>query len=256
MKKNQNENYFELFFNLKLFKGKNFLKLRNEFSSFILFLVGSFFVLYFLSYIFYQNIFNFFFNPLIKINVKFFHLNLFDLFFLKMNICLYSALFFWLPILFFQLNKFIFNIFKEREKFILKIIILFFLLNFYLSFFLVYKFEIEFFLQYIIQISKDSELYLNYNLYINQFIFIVFLNILFFSIPFFFYLLLYLKIFNKNNLIKIRKHTYFLMFVISAFFTPPDILYQVILGFILCIIYEIFIIFVSFSEKKDKLNKK
>lgn len=244
----------EEFFNKNFTKNKNFKRLKKEIIQKSIHIITFFILSFGLSYLFYENIINFLIKVLKDNSVKLFHLSLFEVFFLRINISLYSAVFFSTPITLYIIFKFIKDILKNIEKKAFSIFIFSFCLIFYLSFFLVYYIEIPFLIKYILLSNYTKELYINLTLFINQFIFIIFINILLMFIPLIFYIIYKFKLIKYKFLRKNRKIFYFLSFLISAFFTPPDIIYQLILGFIFCILFEILTYLVKKQELKSKSN--
>jgi sec-independent protein translocase protein TatC len=57
-------------------------------------------------------------------------------------------------------------------------------------------------------------------------------------------------------LIKIRKYAYFVLLVIAALITPPDILSQIMVTLPLLVLYEISIIISKFAYKKAQASQK
>lgn len=192
-------------------------------------------------------LFFFFFKPLLSsnsfFNWEFFYANPLELF---VNSCFVSFIIsFFFCIFFFISNAvfFLVNSCTKQEFFSFFILIAFSYLSFIICFFICFNyilpniwkfisfFEInDSFISYVFLPSIQSYIRLCFVVYI--------ILVFCFQIPFFFICFTHSFI-SLGFIFNSRKVYYFLFFLISTFFSPPDVFTQVIVGIILCFIFEV-----------------
>lgn len=198
-------------------------------------------------------VFNVLARPIIKISIfhefKFIYTKLTEAFFTEVKISFSFAFFVLLPVILIQLYKFIIPGLYFSEKkillflsalsmflFVFAVLIVYFIVipimwNFFLAFQNFDKLQgVEIILE--AKISEYIDLILNF----------MQLFVIAFQMPIVLFMLIKFGIVKITLLIKFRKHSIIIIFVLAALLTPPDVFSQVILASFMLLLYEIIII--------------
>ncbi|KAF8818132.1 twin-arginine translocase subunit TatC [Rickettsia endosymbiont of Cardiosporidium cionae] len=223
----------------------------------------TFFVLAFLvSYCYKYEIYNFILQPLVKVNNgefrKIIYTDLTEAFFsyLKLSAC--SALIFSIPVINWQLYRFILpgllNFERKIAVFLLTIAPILFLLGFVFVYYYAMPNAWNFFISF--EHAKNTVVPLMLEAKISEYInltiqFIIAFGVAF-QLPIIMVILKLLNIINAASLIKHRRIAIVINFIIAAILTPPDILSQFLLAIPMISLYELSILIFKFLEKHNK----
>ncbi|GIN42332.1 twin arginine-targeting protein translocase TatC [Bacillus obstructivus] len=171
-----------------------------------------------------------------------------------MEMTLYLALVIILPVILYQLWAFISpGLYEKERKVTLSYIpaaVLLFLGGIAFSYFILFPLILKFMMQ------LSSQMNINPVIGINEyfsFLFQITLPFgLLFELPIIILFLTRLGIITPMFLAKIRKYAYFLLIVLAAFITPPDVMSQIIVAIPLMILYEISIWLSKIGYRKSK----
>ena len=98
-------------------------------------------------------------------------------------------------------------------------------------------------LQFLVQYKNPKPILINMQISISQYISMVSKMFIGFGlamqIPLLLVILVHIKVITVNNLVKFRKYSIVIIFIIAGIITPPDIPSQIIVGVILSAMYEI-----------------
>jgi sec-independent protein translocase protein TatC len=162
------------------------------------------------------------------------------------------------PVLLYQLWAFISPGLYEKERKVtlsyIPLSLFLFLSGVAFSYFVLFPFVIDFMIGFAEQLSINQVIGIN-----EYFQFLFQLTIpfgLLFQLPVIVMFLTRLGIVTPMFLIKIRKYAYFVLLVIAALITPPDILSQIMVTLPLFVLYEISIIISKFANKKAQASQK
>jgi sec-independent protein translocase protein TatC len=162
------------------------------------------------------------------------------------------------PVLLYQLWAFISPGLYEKERKVtlsyIPLSLFLFLSGVAFSYFVLFPFVIDFMIGFAEQLSINQVIGIN-----EYFQFLFQLTIpfgLLFQLPVIVMFLTRLGIVTPMFLIKIRKYAYFVLLVIAALITPPDILSQIMVTLPLFVLYEISIIISKFAYKKAQASQK
>jgi sec-independent protein translocase protein TatC len=162
------------------------------------------------------------------------------------------------PVLLYQLWAFISPGLYEKERKVtlsyIPLSLFLFLSGVAFSYFVLFPFVIDFMIGFAEQLSINQVIGIN-----EYFQFLFQLTIpfgLLFQLPVIVMFLTRLGIVTPMFLIKIRKYAYFVLLVIAALITPPDILSQIMVTLPLLVLYEISIIISKFAYKKAQASQK
>ena len=198
--------------------------------------------------------------PLLKMNYQnlnftyFIFTDMSELFFLYLELSVIISLLLLIPFLFLHLWLFLIpGLYNYEKSFLFFIFIgilsFSFIIIFSLYFFLI-PFVWSFFLSF--EIKEEGGFGVFYEAHIKDYIFflinILFLFLLGMLIPVIFIIFIYFKIIQVNILVNYRKYFIILIFLISAFITPPDVISQVAVSLPILLFYE-FIIFYELLNK-------
>lgn len=171
-----------------------------------------------------------------------------------MEMTLYLALVIILPVILYQLWAFISpGLYEKERKVTLSYIpaaVLLFLAGIAFSYFILFPLILKFMMQ------LSSQMNINPVIGINEyfsFLFQITLPFgLLFELPIIILFLTRLGIITPMFLAKIRKYAYFLLIVLAAFITPPDVMSQIVVAIPLMILYEISIWLSKIGYRKSK----
>jgi len=214
--------------------------------NFFFFLISFIYLLIICSFFSDQLIF-LYTKPLLKILKYFIYTDITEIFFLNFYISLLTSFLIYLPFLLFQIWFFFSKGLTKKENLnILKIFFFFIFFNFCIIYLICLKIIPNLWI-YFYNINSSNNYLLN--IYFepkinNYFLFFLYLYIylyLFFLYPLFIYLFIFLKIFKIKTFIYLRKLFYLQFIIIAAIISPPDIISQLFIAFILILLFEMYI---------------
>ena len=183
--------------------------------------------------------------------------SIWELFFTDIKLCLYSSFLISFPVFLYCIYKFLSPSLYKQEK---KIAISAFSMAIILSIFaiiIMYNWilprAIGFFLSQTNNIAKPM---LSISEYLTAFFGLIFAFCLVFQTPIILFVLTKLNIISIKQLKKYRKTIIVAIFIISSIITPPDISSQIFCAVLLIIIYELTLMLITITEKKENIHKK
>ena len=237
----------------------HFTELRSRLIKSIIFI----FVIFVISYIFAEYIYNFLVEPYAKavkddlISRRLIFTALHETFITYLKVAFFAAIFLGSPVLLIQIYKFIApGLYKNEKKAILPYLIftpILFLVGGLLVYYLIMPLAIKFFLSFE-SIGSDSTLPIQLEAKVNEYLSLI-MRLIFafgisFQLPILLNLLAKIGVVNSNYLKKSRRYVIVIIFSVAAILTPPDPITQIGLAIPLLLLYELSIITVKFTEKK------
>tara|TARA_E500000331_G_C17133570_1_gene659384 strand:+ start:382 stop:1056 length:675 start_codon:yes stop_codon:yes gene_type:complete len=220
------------------------------------------------SYLFAEQIYNFLVEPYANAvkddnsSRRLIFTALHETFITYLKVAFFAALFFGSPILIIQIYKFIApGLYKNEKKAILPYLIstpILFLLGGLLVYYLVMPLAIKFFLSFETVGSTTNlpiQLEAKVNEYLSLIMRLIFAFGISFQLPILLNLLARVGVVNSEYLKKRRRYVIVIIFTAAAILTPPDPITQIGLAIPLLMLYELSILTVKFTEKKDKEKK-
>ena len=242
----------------------HFIELRSRLKKSIVFIL----IIFIFSYTFADHIFNFLVDPYAnavkddEISRRLIFTALHETFITYLKVAFFAAIFFGSPILLIQIYKFIApGLYKNEKKAILPYLIstpILFLLGGLLVYYLVMPLAIKFFLSFESTGSSTTlpiQLEAKVNEYLSLIMRLIFAFGVSFQLPILLNLLARTGVVNSNYLKKTRRYVIVIIFSVAAILTPPDPITQIGLAIPLLLLYELSIITVRFTEKKN-IDKK
>ncbi|MBP7497620.1 MAG: twin-arginine translocase subunit TatC [Bacteroidales bacterium] len=176
-----------------------------------------------------------------QIPVKLMSINMTSQFAVHINISLISGFIIAMPLILYQIWKFLKPALLPKEKkYISKAVfassILFFI-GVLFSYYILVPLTVHFFSNY--QVSPVVENRINITSFISSITSVIFFTGLIFELPVITYFLVKTGILKAETLIKARKYIIILILFISAIITPPDILSQIIVSIPIFALYEL-----------------
>lgn len=166
-------------------------------------------------------------------------------FMLYISISIFSGFFFSLPVITYNILKFIKPAVKKR-KFSLFFTVLFFsIFLFSIGAFFTYSILVPISLDFLISFAKNEEIIFSINSVASLLLWSIFCIGLLFQIPIIAFFLSKIGLINAKLLSKNRRYAILSSFILAAFITPPDVISQIILGLPIIILYELCIIIVK-----------
>jgi sec-independent protein translocase protein TatC len=229
---------------------------KRVISIFVVFLI-----LFTLFYVLSSNIYEILSLPLINITngkTQFVFTGLAEGFFVKLDIAFKTAILFLIPFISYNVYKFIEPGLYKREKIIIKRILFSVPILFMLGAFFVYKLVMPNAFEFFLSFEENSDnISISFLAKMNEYISIVTSLIiafgLAFQLPVILLILVFLNILNSISLVSSRRIAIVVIFIISAFITPPDVLSQFLLAIPLMGLYEI-TIFLARKLESEKKN--
>ena len=223
------------------------------------------FIIFVLGYIFAENIYNFLVEPYAKavkddgVSRRLIFTALHETFITYLKVAFFTAIFLGSPFLLIQIYKFIApGLYKNEKKALLPYLISTPILFFFggmLVYYLVMPLAIKFFLSFESVGSNTSlpiQLEAKVNEYLSLIMRLIFAFGISFQLPILLNLLARIGVVNSDYLKKTRRYVIVIIFTLAAILTPPDPITQVGLAIPLLLLYELSIITVRFTEKKNK----
>ena len=242
----------------------HFVELRSRLIKSLLFIL----IMFVFSYLFAEQIYNFLVEPYANAvkddnsSRRLIFTALHETFITYLKVAFFAALFFGSPILIIQVYKFIApGLYKNEKKAILPYLIstpILFLLGALLVYYLVMPLAIKFFLSFETVGSTTNlpiQLEAKVNEYLSLIMRLIFAFGISFQLPILLNLLARVGVVNSEYLKKRRRYVIVIIFTAAAILTPPDPITQIGLAIPLLMLYELSILTVKFTEKKDKEKK-
>ena len=239
----------------------HFVELRSRLIKSIIFVL----LIFVISYTFAEQIYNFLVEPYANAvkddqnSRRLIFTALHETFITYLKVAFFAAIFIGSPIILIQIYKFIApGLYKNEKKAILPYLIstpILFLLGGLLVYYLVMPLAIKFFLSFESVGSTTSlpiQLEAKVNEYLSLIMRLIFAFGISFQLPILLNLLARIGVVNSNYLKKTRRYVIVIIFTVAAILTPPDPVTQIGLAIPLLLLYELSIITVKFTEKKQE----
>jgi sec-independent protein translocase protein TatC len=243
----------------------HFTELRSRLIKSIIFIL----IIFIISYTFADHIYNFLVEPYSdavkndEISRRLIFTALHETFITYLKVAFFVAIFLGSPILLIQIYKFIApGLYKNEKRAILPYLIstpILFLLGGLLVYYLVMPLAIKFFLSFETTGSSTTlpiQLEAKVNEYLSLIMRLIFAFGISFQLPILLNLLARTGVVNSSYLKKTRRYVIVIIFSVAAILTPPDPITQIGLAIPLLLLYELSIITVRFTEKKNKNKDK
>ena len=176
-----------------------------------------------------------------------------------LKVSFFAAFFFTSPYILIQLWKFIApGLYEDEKTAIMPYLVItpiLFLLGGMLVYYLIMPLAIKFFLSFEsvgLSTSLPIQLEAKVNEYLSLIMRLIFAFGISFQLPILLNLLAKIGVVNSNYLKKTRRYVIVIIFTVAAILTPPDPITQIGLAIPLLLLYELSILTVKFTEKKDK----
>ena len=239
----------------------HFVELRSRLLNSLIFI----FVIFVISYIFAEQIFNFLVEPYSRAVIdeggqrRLIFTALHETFITYIKVAFFSSIFIGSPVLLIQIYKFIApGLYKNEKKALLPYLIstpILFLLGGLLVYYLVMPLAIKFFLSFETLGSNTTlpiQLEAKVNEYLSLIMRLIFAFGISFQLPILLNLLARIGVVNSNYLKTRRRYVIVIIFAIAAILTPPDPITQVGLAIPLLLLYELSIFTVKFTERNKE----
>ena len=236
-------------------------ELRSRLLNSLIFI----FVIFVISYIFAEQIYNFLVDPYANAvketrgSRRLIFTALHETFITYIKVAFFAAIFLGSPVLLIQIYKFIApGLYKNEKKAILPYLIstpILFLFVGLLVYYLVMPLAIKFFLSFETLGSSTTlpiQLEAKVNEYLSLIMRLIFAFGISFQLPILLNLLARIGVVNSNYLKTRRRYVIVIIFAMAAILTPPDPITQVGLAIPLLLLYELSIFTVRFTEKKKE----
>ena len=243
----------------------HFVELRSRLLNSLIFI----FIVFVISYIFAEQIYNFLVDPYAKVvkdsalSRRLIFTALHETFITYIKVAFFAAIFLGSPVLLVQIYKFIApGLYKNEKKALLPYLIstqILFLLGALIVYYLVMPLAIKFFLSFE-TIGSQSNLPIQLEAKVNEYLSLI-MRLIFafgisFQLPILLNLLARIGVVNSLYLKTRRRYVVVIIFAFAALLTPPDPITQVGLAIPLLLLYELSIFTVKFTEKRKKEDLK
>tara|TARA_B100000287_G_scaffold426192_1_gene473698 strand:- start:496 stop:1257 length:762 start_codon:yes stop_codon:yes gene_type:complete len=238
----------------------HFIELRSRIINSLIFI----FIIFVIGYIFAENIYNFLVDPYAQavkddgIDRRLIFTALHETFVTYLKLAFFAAIFLGSPILLTQIWKFVApGLYKNEKKALLPYLIatpILFLLGGMLVYYLVMPLAIKFFLSFETSAQLNTlpiQLEAKVNEYLSLIMRLIFAFGLSFQLPVLLNLLARVGAIDSKYLQERRKYFIVIIFAAAAVLTPPDPITQIGLAIPLLILYELSILSVKITEKKN-----
>ena len=240
----------------------HFVELRSRLLRSIIFIL----VIFIVSYIYAEQIYNFLVEPYANAvkddqnSRRLIFTALHETFITYLKVAFFAAIFLGSPVLLIQIYKFIApGLYKNEKKALLPYLIftpVLFLFGGLLVYYLIMPLAIKFFLSFE-SIGTNTSLPIQLEAKVNEYLSLI-MRLIFafgisFQLPILLNLLAKIGVVNSNYLKKTRRYVVVIIFTVAAILTPPDPITQIGLAIPLLLLYELSILTVKFTEKKDKV---
>ena len=237
------------------------VELRSRLLNSLIFI----FIIFIISYIFAEQIYNFLVDPYAnavkdsQVSRRLIFTALHETFITYIKVAFFVAIFLGSPVLLIQIYKFIApGLYKNEKKAILPYLIftpVLFLFGGLLVYYLVMPLAIKFFLSFETIGTKTTlpiQLEAKVNEYLSLIMRLIFAFGISFQLPILLNLLARIGVVNSQYLKTRRRYVIVIIFALAAILTPPDPITQVGLAIPLLLLYELSILTVKFTEKKSE----
>ncbi len=239
----------------------HFVELRSRLLRSIIFIL----VIFIFSYIYAEHIYNFLVEPYANAvkddenSRRLIFTALHETFITYLKVAFFAAIFLGSPVLLIQIYKFIApGLYKNEKKALLPYLIftpILFLFGALLVYYLIMPLAIKFFLSFE-SIGTNTSLPIQLEAKVNEYLSLI-MRLIFafgisFQLPILLNLLAKIGVVNSSYLKKTRRYVIVIIFTVAAILTPPDPITQIGLAIPLLLLYELSILTVKFTEKKDK----
>ena len=237
------------------------VELRSRLLNSLIFI----FIIFIISYIFAEQIYNFLVDPYANAvkdsqgSRRLIFTALHETFITYIKVAFFAAIFLGSPVLLIQIYKFIApGLYKNEKKAILPYLIftpVLFLFGGLLVYYLVMPLAIKFFLSFETIGTKTTlpiQLEAKVNEYLSLIMRLIFAFGISFQLPILLNLLARIGVVNSQYLKTRRRYVIVIIFALAAILTPPDPITQVGLAIPLLLLYELSILTVKFTEKKSE----
>ena len=243
----------------------HFVELRSRLLHSLIFI----FIVFVISYIFAEQIYNFLVDPYAKavkdndLARRLIFTALHETFITYIKVAFFTAIFLGSPVLLVQIYKFIApGLYKNEKKALLPYLIftpILFMFGALLVYYLVMPLAINFFLSFE-TIGSQSNLPIQLEAKVNEYLSLI-MRLIFafglsFQLPILLNLLARIGVVNSEYLKTRRRYVIVIIFALAALLTPPDPITQVGLAIPLLLLYELSIFTVKFTEKRKNENIK
>ena len=237
------------------------VELRGRLLNSLIFIL----ILFIVSYIFAEHIYNFLVDPYANavkedsISRRLIFTALHETFITYIKVAFFASIFFGSPFLLIQIYKFIApGLYKNEKKAILPYLVstpILFLFGGFLVYYLVMPLAIKFFLSFE-TIGSSTTLPIQLEAKVNEYLSLI-MRLIFafgisFQLPILLNLLARIGVVNSEYLRTRRRYVIVIIFTLAAILTPPDPITQVGLAIPLLLLYELSIFTVKFTEKKKE----
>ena len=238
----------------------HFIELRSRLIKSIIFI----FIVFVISYTYADYIYSFLVNPYaeaVKDDItqrRLIFTALHETFITYLKVAFFTAIFLGSPVLLIQIYKFIApGLYKNEKKALLPYLIftpILFLFGGMLVYYLVMPLAIKFFLSFE-SMGSNTSLPIQREAKVKEYLALI-MRVIFafgisFQLPILLNLLARIGVVNSQYLKKTRRYVIVIIFTLAAILTPPDPITQVGLAIPLLLLYELSIITVRFTEKKN-----
>jgi len=206
------------------------------------------------SYAFAKHLFNFLIHPLIVAspNVKLIYTSPQEAFVTYMKISFFAGLFLAAPVIFYQLWKFIVpGLYDKERTYVVPFVMaacIFFILGASFAFFVAFPFAFKFFMSFT---TDRIEALPSMREYLSLCMSLIIAFGITFELPVIMFFLARLGIVDHKKLKRSRKYAVLIIACAAAFLTPPDMLSMILLIVPLYCLYELSILVVYFTRKKN-----
>ena len=240
----------------------HFIELRSRLITSMVFIL----VIFVISYIFAEHIYNFLVEPYAnavkndEISRRLIFTALHETFITYLKVAFFAAIFLGSPFLLIQIYKFIApGLYQNEKKALLPYLIftpILFIFGGLLVYYLIMPLAIKFFLSFE-SIGTNTSLPIQLEAKVNEYLSLI-MRLIFafgisFQLPILLNLLAKIGVVNSNYLKRTRRYVIVIIFTVAAILTPPDPITQIGLAIPLLLLYELSIFTVKFTEKKDKV---
>ena len=221
-------------------------------------------ILFVIAYIYADSIYNFLVQPYAdavagEAGRRLIFTALHETFFTYLKVALFASLFIALPFILIQIWIFVApGLYKNEKTVVIPYLAatpILFILGASLVYFFIMPLAIKFFLSFESiggQGTLPIQLEAKVNEYLSLIMRLIFAFGISFQLPILLNLLARIGVVNSEYLKKTRRYVIVIIFTLAAILTPPDPITQVGLAIPLLLLYELSIITVRFTEKKDK----
>ncbi len=239
----------------------HFVELRSRLLISITFIL----IIFIISYIFAEHIYNFLVEPYAnavkddELSRRLIFTALHETFITYLKVAFFAAIFLGSPVLLIQIYKFIApGLYQNEKKALLPYLIftpILFIFGGLLVYYLIMPLAIKFFLSFE-SIGTNTSLPIQLEAKVNEYLSLI-MRLIFafgisFQLPILLNLLAKIGVVNSSYLKKTRRYVIVIIFTVAAILTPPDPITQIGLAIPLLLLYELSILTVKFTEKKDK----